>query len=277
MPLARWVTTAAVVCALSFSIELAPAHAGTTNNGGGTVTPSQTPSGYDLWLANAYAAAHSRGSSCPWTYVGTVPIPATNETIHDARDPGTGRMVRIFADCNNIIREVLEPTPGELADDLWAHLPIPTPTVDFLPQHDTGATVGVDIWTWITNDHDARVATSTVLGISATVTATVASIETDWGDGTTTTCEGVGIDYHSLSHPLLERDPDPGPKGTCSHKYKTHSGKQPGKKFTVTSTVTWNGTWTGTVGGATYNGTYAPITKTTTNTLKVSAVQSVNS
>jgi hypothetical protein len=236
-----------------------------------------TQSGADLavWRANTRLAFASQGSSCPWKYVGSVLADpgSPGGGLADAIDPTTGRMLRVFADCNGVIRIVLEPSPGDVAQFAWEQMQasIKPSKVGMQPVDNIGAIVKVDTWYWLDTNNTPITRAGNLLGIAATITARPTTITTTWGDGNTTTCTAPGMDYAAATHPKLYREPDPAPEGGCSYRYTTHSGKQPGQKFTVTTTVTWEASWTsGTVGG-----TFAPVTRQTVNQLKVDQIQSI--
>jgi hypothetical protein len=182
-------------------------------------------------------------------------------------------MLRVFADCNGVIRIVLEPAPGEVAQFAWEQMQrsIQPSKVGMQPVDDIGAIVKVDTWYWLETHNVPRTWPGSLLGVSASITARPTTITTNWGDGITTMCTAPGLSYDSATHPKLYREPDPAPDGGCSYRYTTHSGKQPGQKFTVTTTVTWEASWTS---GAT-GGTFAPVTRQTVNQLKVDQIQSI--
>jgi hypothetical protein len=241
-----------------------------------TTGASQNDATYQVDRANTRRALASQGSSCPWRHVGSVladPGSAGGGGLADAIDPVTGRMIRIYQDCNGNIYTALDPSPAEVALFEWEQMQktIGPSKIGMQPIDNVGAIVKVDTWYWLETNNAPNTTTRPLLGIPATITARPTKITTTWGDGNTTTCMAPGIDYATATHPKLYREPDPAPDGGCSYKYATHSGKQPGQKFTVTTTVTWEASWTsGSVGG-----TFAPITRQTVNQLKVDQIQSI--
>jgi hypothetical protein len=241
-----------------------------------TTTASTTPTGYEVYQANTRVAMAAQASSCRWVHVPRVQIDFSNPDgfIGDALDPVTGRMIRLYQDCNGIYYSVLDPTPGEVATWLWENrlqALIKPSKVGMQPVDDIGAIVKVDTWYWLETFNAPINASDSFMGVPASITARPTTITTTWGDGNTTTCTAPGIDYATATHPKLYREPDPAPDGGCSYRYTTHSGKQPGQKFTVTTTVTWEASWTsGTIGG-----TFAPVTRQTVNQLKVDQIQSI--
>ena len=229
---------------------------------------------FSKWQQNTKDAVAAQGSSCPWRYTGIwYPVGVEGGVIQDSKDPGSGRWIRVFEDCNRTIRLVIEPTPGELAEMLYARViaRVPLPVPGIKPTTGGWATVKVDNWVWLTNGQPITV-TGALLGINATVVAQPSTLTTDWGDGTTTTCNAPGLSFDDVKHPNALKDRDPQPGG-CGHRYTEHSGKQPDKKYTVTTTVTWTATWTTTNG---FNGTFDPLTRTNTTQLPVNQIQTIN-
>jgi hypothetical protein len=241
-----------------------------------TTGASNTSTGYEVWRANARRALASQGTSCPWKHVGSVladPGSVGGGGLADAVDPKTGRMIRLYQDCDGNLYSVLDPSPADVAEFAWEQMQatIRPSKVGMQPVDDIGAIVKVDTWYWLETFNLPRTWPGNLLGVSASITARPTTITTTWGDGNTTTCTAPGMDYATATHPKLYREPDPAPDGGCSYRYTTHSGKQPGQKFTVTTTVTWEASWTsGTIGG-----TFAPVTRQTVNQLRVDQIQSI--
>jgi hypothetical protein len=273
MPTARLIRIA--VASAIFIASLSATQTSTAE----TVIPDQTGTGQsggelEVWRANTRKAFASQGSTCPWRYAGTINIPSTDASIGDAVDPTTGRLIRLFTDCNNVIYEVLEPAPRDVAEYLWEQVraTIPTSKIGIEPVDDRGAIVKVDNWYWLETGSEPITATGSLLGATATITATPSLITSDWGDGTITTCDAPGLDFNTNPHPTLLRDPDPAPPGGCSYKYLHNSSKQPNRKFFVTHAITWNATWTTSDG---LNGTFEPVTRQTTTQLAVDNINSI--
>jgi hypothetical protein len=244
-----------------------------TTGTGSTTGTVQNGADVEVWRANTRRAFASQGSTCPWRYVGTVNVPATDASIGDAVDPATGRMLRLFSDCNNVIYSVLEPAPREVADLLWERVrtTIPLPTIGIEPVDDIGAIVKVDNWYWLETNNTPITVTGSLLTATATITVTPTLITSDWGDGVTT-CNAPGIPFGAKDHPKLLHQPDPAPEGGCSYRYVHNSYKQPNRKFTVTHSVTWNARWTTSDG---LSGTFEPVNRETTMQLKVDNIESV--
>jgi hypothetical protein len=238
----------------------------------GTTGTNQDGASSTVWRATARQASSSQGSSCPWVYIGTTGDDASSDRTTDQIDLATGRTLRLFRDCNGQLYLVLEPTPFDVASELYADLTttIQASKIGMQPVDDIGAIVKVDTWYWLETHNTPITKEKRLLGVAAKIEARPTKITTDWGDGNTTTCTAPGIDYNTVKHPSLYRDPDPAPDG-CSYRYTTHSGKQPGQKFTVTSTVTWEATWT----SGTQGGTFTPISRQTVNQLKVDQIQAI--
>jgi hypothetical protein len=235
------------------------------------------------WGMASDAYGSSIAGGCSWQHVGSATVDATPGVIGgdtgvvvvDRRDPATGRMIYVYRDCNGAIRQVLQPSGAEAATILAAELlaPIPLPRAGILPGAENTAVVNVDLWTWLENP-EPFTNTGSAIGTTITIKAKPTKIETNWGDGTTTTCDAPGADYTKIDHPKLARDKDEQPGG-CGHRYKQHSGKQPDKKYTITTTVTWTATWSASTGEKDVPFSYV-LTRTATKQLKVVQVQAIN-
>jgi hypothetical protein len=262
---------AIVACAASLAMTSTTSHLAYA---GGQTGTNSSDDQVSVWRANTRKAFVAQGSTCPWRYAGTINIPSTDASIGDAVDPTTGRLIRLFTDCNNVIYEVLEPAPRDVAEYLWEQVraTIPTSKIGIEPVDDRGAIVKVDNWYWLETGSKPITATGSLLGATATITATPTLITSDWGDGTITTCDAPGLDFNTNPHPTLLRDPDPAPPGGCSYKYLHNSSKQPNRKFFVTHAITWNATWTTSDG---LNGTFEPVTRQTTTQLAVDNINSI--
>ncbi|HXP32773.1 MAG TPA: hypothetical protein VN820_02100, partial [Acidimicrobiales bacterium] len=108
-------------------------------------------------------------------------------------------------------------------------------------------------------------AAAAVPGESVTATATPSTVTWHLGDGTTLVCRGPGTPYG------VGDTPDR-PSPTCGHTYAQSSAGQPNDAFPVTATVSWSVTWAG--GGQA--GTVADLENSATTTLRVAAVESLN-
>jgi hypothetical protein len=166
---------------------------------------------FERWEANTRAAVAAEGSGCQWQYVGVAYDPATpGARVADAQDPITNRMTRVYVDCNGMLRTILEPTPGQAAQYLFdrvvAQIPLPDPGLMPRFENPTAAVVKVDIWTWLANPNPIT-ATGTLLGVTTTITARPSTLATNWGDGTTTTCDAPGLDFNTVDHPVHSPTP----------------------------------------------------------------------
>jgi hypothetical protein len=264
--------SALLACAL-FVLSPGAAQAVLTGQQDDSTGSTQDGGNLKVWRASAKQAAAAQGSACPWVYIKSTGDDLASDRTSDQIDPSTGRWLRLFRDCNGKLYLVLEPTGRELAKDLYDELPalIKPSKVGFQPVDNLGAFVKVDTWYWLETNYTPINRRKGLLGIEARIEARPTTITTDWGDGNTTTCTAPGLDYATAKHPTLLRDPDPAPDGGCSYRYTTHSGKQPGQKFTVRTTVRWEASWTS--GGE--SGTFAPITRETVNQLKVDQIQAI--
>jgi hypothetical protein len=158
--------------------------------------------------------------------------------------------------------------PEALAQLARRYLPLPPPGIQTSPAASSDQIVNVPTWLWVDPaTWGPRSATASVPNESATVTATPVSVTWTMGDGSQVVCRGSGTPY-------TEGDPAR-PSPTCGHTYLRSSARQPGLRYPVTATTTWRITWTAT-GVVSASGTLAPLLRTSSTTLRVAEVQTVN-
>lgn len=132
--------------------------------------------------------------------------------------------------------------PRVLLEEALARLQIPDPSLAANPPVGSESLVQVPTWLWLDGDYwQARSATASAGGASATVTAEPVAADWSMGDGTVVACDGPGEPW-SASLP-------PSASSPCSHTYLTSSSAQPGDAYDVTVTVTWSVSWTSSVPG----------------------------
>lgn len=135
------------------------------------------------------------------------------------------------------------PSPEELAQQALASLDITAIEIGTTPPPgpDSMGIVGIPVWLWATNPGNSTTGSSSASAssgpINVTVTASLARIVWDMGDGTQVTCNGPGTPW----------DPSKGagPSPTCGHIYRRGSANQPGQTYTITATSYWNVHWSG--------------------------------
>lgn len=145
------------------------------------------------------------------------------------------------------------PSPGVLAAQAAAQLPLPAPGIGMSPAG-TGY-VNLPEWLWVDpaiwHPYSVTVSASNAIGTTS-VTATAVPVAVVWqtGDGAPpTVCDGPGVAWN----PEL---PASDQRTTCAHTYTRSSigmpspdGRPNDAAFTVAATVQWQVQWTGT-GGA---------------------------
>ena len=155
--------------------------------------------------------------------------------------------------------------PAAIAQQAQKQIQPPTPTIHMNPDPTSGSDLLVELETWLwveQNDLGSQSATVTAGPVSVTGTMTASSVTWNMGDGHTITCQGPGTPYA------------PGAKPTCSYTYPRSSAREPGSKYKVTATITWTGSYT--VTGAPGGGGLAPITRTSSTTVRVAEAQAIN-
>jgi hypothetical protein len=152
-------------------------------------------------------------------------------------------------------------------------LRLPSPTTHFDPAG--FSVVNLATWLWIGGGiwHPYAV-TATVGTVSATAVATPESVTWVMGDGGVETCGGPGAPFDPAG---------PANQSTnCLHTYSTSSMGQPSPDgnpndgaYPVIATVQWSVTWSAV--GAEGGGALPPLSTSTSTSIRVEQVQSVNS
>jgi hypothetical protein len=157
------------------------------------------------------------------------------------------------------------PTPAALSQQAIKQLSFPSLSINASPSPNSDQLVGLPTWLWLDEGgwHPIT-ATAAVPGESVTATATPASVTWNLGDGSTVICQGPGTPYSAAA-------PDEA-SPTCGHTYSTSSAGQPNGEFLVTATVSWSVTWVG--GGQA--GAVPALNATTSRSLRVADVESLN-
>jgi hypothetical protein len=123
-------------------------------------------------------------------------------------------------------------------------LPIPSMFSSPGPAAQVPKVVNFPTWAWIDEQAWAPVtATASVPAVSVSATATPQYVDWSWGDGHSTTCQGPGTPFSSISDPAAA-SPD------CGHTYAVTSKTGPGLRFPVTATIHWRITWQASTGRA---------------------------
>ncbi len=162
------------------------------------------------------------------------------------------------------------PSPAQLARQAWARLAPQVGTPQYNPHRRDGAgggtVVGFDTWLWLGGAGLADRSASASAGTNAaTVTARVASVSFDPGDGSPQlTCAGGGRPYDPAR---------PNAVSDCIHRYMHPSVAAAGGAFVLTARVVWSASWTGTGGTG---GTLPPLTVAAQTLIRVVELQAVN-
>jgi hypothetical protein len=135
--------------------------------------------------------------------------------------------------------------------------------------------VNLPTWLWIDAEAwHSQTVSATAGTVSVTAVATPRSVSWSMGDGTVVTCKGPGIAYDTTKSSQAQVT-------DCEHTYTTTSAGQPttdgkdnGNAFTVTATVAWSVAWT--VTGALGGGELPDLDTSTSSTLRVEQVESIN-
>jgi hypothetical protein len=155
--------------------------------------------------------------------------------------------------------------PEVLAEQASAQLSVAPPTVQLSPKADLDQIVQLPTWMWVSN-WGSESATASVPGVSATVTATPASVTWEMGNGDQVVCSGRGTPY-DFGRPEEEQSTD------CSYTYRHSSTSQPGGVYQVSATMAYDVSWS--ASGAPGGGVLPTVSETTTFPLRVLEIHAV--
>ncbi|MFV2021704.1 hypothetical protein [Micromonospora sp. LOL_023] len=152
-----------------------------------------------------------------------------------------------------------------LAQTARSRLRLPSPQIRTNPAAAPFVLVRVPVWLWVDPaTWGARSATASVPGVSVTATATPTQVVWSFGDGSDDlACSGPGEPW--------KRGTDPLASSPCGHTYTSSSAVAAGSAFQLQATVTWSVTWSGAGDG----GTLAPLTTTSTVSVRVAQSQAI--
>jgi hypothetical protein len=165
------------------------------------------------------------------------------------------------------------PDPAVLAQQAFAELALPKPTLGRSPSLENGdpaqggqAYTIVNLWTWFYTDPETFVPMSktvSVQGVSATVTATPKALVFDPGDGhAAVSCAGPGRPWESADQF------DAPSAGGCGYRYTEVQAKP----IRGTVSISWDVSWTGT-GGA--GGVFENVATSSSSQFIVQQIQTV--
>lgn len=125
--------------------------------------------------------------------------------------------------------------------------------------------VGMPVWLWV-DDPDPHtfgpISDGASQGpLSVTVTAGVASVDWDMGDGETFVCDNPGTPYEDR----FGKSDSP----NCGYRYEQTSADQPHGAYTVTATSHWEVSWTANTGAS----GLIRLTRTATTQLRIGEAQ----
>ncbi len=155
--------------------------------------------------------------------------------------------------------------PEVLAEQAAARLDVAPPEVQLSPKAGVDQIVQLRTWMWVAN-WEPDSATASVPSVSATVTATPASVTWDMGNGDEVVCSGPGTPF-DFSRPEEEQSTD------CSYTYRHSSTSQPGGVYQLSATMTYDVSWS--ASGAPGGGALPAVSETTTFPLRVLEIHAV--
>lgn len=158
---------------------------------------------------------------------------------------------------------VLSPIEIGMAPEMKVHSDDPAGTAPY-----RRTWVGIPVWLWVSQPTESTwgpiTRTATYGGVTVTGTASVQSLNWSSGDGRNISCgAGTPFDAAAMANQAAVDSP------TCGFRYQNQSD---GGTFTLSATSTWAVEWNG--GGQ--SGRIAMPTTTTSTTVRVGELQSVN-
>lgn len=246
---------------------------------GAYVNPAGDPTASASTVAYSTGGSSSSGGggSCAWRVATIDGQPLTLYTADGNAMQGlgtnasggsyTGQWLYRVCDgqiASGLIPQVAAVDPALLAAQARQSIPIPDPVIGFSPSEGGQTFAQLNTWLWVDEGWwQARTATASAGGVTATVTASPSQSSWTTGDGATTTCTGPGVVWR----PGMAEDAT-----NCSHTYRRSSAGEPNGSFIVTVEVGFDVTWTSNVGPG---GTLAGVTRTASRPLRVGEIQAI--
>ena len=160
--------------------------------------------------------------------------------------------------------------PTEVRDEALGRLDLPAPEIRMSPGPNLDQIVHIRTILWTDEAlWRPQVSTVSVPGVSVTVRAVPEALDWDMGAGKDATvhCTGPGRPWN----PALPEDRQ---DTACSFVYTRPSIDQPGLRYPVTATLRWRVSWS--VSGAPGGGDLGTVSRSTTTSVRVIEVQTVN-
>jgi len=156
----------------------------------------------------------------------------------------------------------------DLLEEARRQLQLPEPEINMSPPDSADSVVGVPVFLWVPGDAwQPEEATAEIPGVVLTVKAEPQRVVWSMGDGGQVECRGPGEPWD----PSLPEEAQP---SSCRYTYRSTSIGQPGERFPVTATVYWKASWT--VDGAPGGGDLGEIARSSTTSVRVAQIQTVN-
>ena len=156
----------------------------------------------------------------------------------------------------------------DLLEEARRQLELPEPEINMSPPASADSVVGVPVFLWVPADAwQPEEETAEIPGVAVHVRAEPQRVVWNMGDGGHVECRGPGEPWD----PSLPEEAQP---SSCRYNYRSTSIGQPGERFPVTATVYWKASWT--VEGAPGGGDLGEVARTSTTSVRVAQIQTVN-
>lgn len=156
----------------------------------------------------------------------------------------------------------------DLVEEARRQLQLPEPAINMSPPATADSVVHVPVFLWVPADAwQPEEATAEIPGVTVTVKAEPQRVIWTMGDGAQVECPGPGEAWD----PSLPEEAQP---SSCRYTYRSTSVGQSGERFPVTATVYWKASWT--VEGAPGGGDLGEIARSSTTSVRVAQIQTVN-
>lgn len=234
-----------------------------------------------LAIAIARKPAVGRRGASEWKCTYTrLDLPA-NLTVYDDQ---TGMSVQTDGNGHWLSKECVAPggartaksvyvgdrPPTDVRDEALGRLELPAPEIRMSPRPDLDQIVHIRTFLWTDEAlWRPQVSTVSVPGVSVTVRAVPETLDWDMGTGKDAAvhCTGPGRPWN----PALPEDRQ---DTACSFVYTRPSIGQPGLRYPVSATLRWHVSWS--VTGAPGGGDLGTVSRSTTTSVRVIEVQTVN-
>jgi hypothetical protein len=156
----------------------------------------------------------------------------------------------------------------DLVEEARRQLQLPEPEINMSPPASADSVVNLPVFLWVPTElWQPEEATAEIPGVVVSVKAEPQRVVWDMGDGGQVECLGPGEPWD----PSVSEEAQP---SSCRYTYRSTSVGRPDERFPVTATIYWRASWT--VEGAPGGGDLGEIARSSTTSVRVAQIQTVN-